>query len=139
MYFPTKDTIDICPIESYICYAVLNCFSHVWIFAVPQTVVCQAPLSMGLSRQEYWVGCYALLQGIFLTQGLHCIALAGGFFTTSAAWEAQKVICQRLCFMPLALLLWRVIPTFLNVCISTYINIYIKFSFCSSNYPFHLL
>ena len=32
---------------------------------------------MGFSRQEYWVGCHALLQGIFLTQGsnpglLHC-------------------------------------------------------------------
>ena len=30
----------------------------------------QAPLSMGFSRQEYWsVGCHALLQGIFTTQG----------------------------------------------------------------------
>ena len=45
--------------------------------AVPWTVAHQAPLSMGFSRQEYWVGCHALLQGIFLTQGsnpglLHC-------------------------------------------------------------------
>ena len=34
-------------------------------------VVCtrQAPLSTGLFRQEYAVGCHALLQGIFLTQG----------------------------------------------------------------------
>ena len=30
---------------------------------------CQAPLSMGFSRQELWLGCHALLQGIFLTQG----------------------------------------------------------------------
>ena len=29
----------------------------------------QAPLSMGLSRQEHWEGCHALLQGPFLTQG----------------------------------------------------------------------
>ena len=29
----------------------------------------QVPLSMGFSRQEYWVGCHTLLQGIFLTQG----------------------------------------------------------------------
>ena len=28
----------------------------------------QAPLSMRLSRQEYWMGCHFLLQGIFLTQ-----------------------------------------------------------------------
>ena len=25
-------------------------------FITPQTVVCQAPLSMGFSRQEYWSG-----------------------------------------------------------------------------------
>ena len=29
----------------------------------------QAPLSMGFPRQEYWVGCHFLLQGIFSTQG----------------------------------------------------------------------
>ena len=28
--------------------------SHVQLFATPWTVACQAPLSMGLSRQEYW-------------------------------------------------------------------------------------
>ena len=32
----------------------------------------QAPLSMGFSRQEYWRSYHALLQGIFLTQGLSC-------------------------------------------------------------------
>ena len=30
--------------------------SCVWLFATPWTVVCQAPLSMELSRQEYWSG-----------------------------------------------------------------------------------
>ena len=30
--------------------------SHVWLFATPWTVVRQAPLSMGFSRQEYGVG-----------------------------------------------------------------------------------
>ena len=29
-------------------------FSHVWLFATPWTVTCQAPLCMGFSRQEYW-------------------------------------------------------------------------------------
>ena len=28
----------------------------VWLFATPWTVVCQAPLSMEFSRQEYWSG-----------------------------------------------------------------------------------
>ena len=35
---------------------VLSCFSHVQLFVNPWTVVCQAPLSMGFSRQEYWNG-----------------------------------------------------------------------------------
>ena len=45
-----------------------------------RTVAHQAPLSIGFSMQECWVGCHFLLQGIFLTQGwnpcllhlLHC-------------------------------------------------------------------
>ena len=31
-------------------------FSCVWLFATPWTIACQSPLSMGLSRQEYWNG-----------------------------------------------------------------------------------
>ena len=45
--------------------------SHVRPFAIPWAVDHRAPLSMGFSRQEYWVGCHFLLQGIFLTQGLN--------------------------------------------------------------------
>ena len=48
-----------------------NRFSRVQFFASLWTVACQAPLSMGFSRQEYWSGCHALLQRIFLTQGLN--------------------------------------------------------------------
>ena len=33
--------------------------------------LCQAPLPMEFSRQEFWSGCHFLLQGIFLTQGLN--------------------------------------------------------------------
>ena len=35
---------------------VLSHFSHVGLFAIPQTVAHQAPLSMGFSRLEYWSG-----------------------------------------------------------------------------------
>ena len=43
----------------------------------PWTVACQALLSMGFTKQEYYSGCHFLLQGIFPTQGmnlglLHC-------------------------------------------------------------------
>ena len=35
---------------------VLSRFSHVWLCVTPWTVACQAPLSMGFSRQECWSG-----------------------------------------------------------------------------------
>ena len=35
---------------------VLSSFSYVQLFMTPWTVAHQAPLSMGLSRQEYWSG-----------------------------------------------------------------------------------
>ena len=35
---------------------VLSHLSHVQLFATLWTVACQAPLSMGCSRQEYWSG-----------------------------------------------------------------------------------
>ena len=39
------------------CVCVCVCvFSRVWLFATPRTVACQAPLSMGFPRQEYWIG-----------------------------------------------------------------------------------
>jgi len=43
---------------------VLSCFSHVWLFVTPWTVACQAPPSMGFSKQEHWSGLPCLLQGI---------------------------------------------------------------------------
>ena len=43
--------------------------SRVWLFATPQPVAYQTPLSMGFSRQECWSGLQFLLQGIFPTQG----------------------------------------------------------------------
>ena len=30
--------------------------SHVWLLAIPETAAYQAPLSTGVSRQEYWSG-----------------------------------------------------------------------------------
>ena len=57
------------------CVCVL--VSHLQLFVTTWTVARQAPLSMEVSRQEYWNGCHFFLQGIFPTQGwnlglLHC-------------------------------------------------------------------
>ena len=67
--------------------------SRVPLFVTSWTVVHQAPLSMGFSRQEYWSGllCPSLGDlpnpGIKLTS-LRSPALAGVFLATSAIWEA---------------------------------------------------
>ena len=56
------------------------------------TLSTQGPLSGDSPGKNPGVGCHALLQGIFPTQGsnpsLMSPALAHGFFTTSAIWEA---------------------------------------------------
>ena len=43
--------------------------SHVCLFATPQTVACQASLSMGFSSQAYWSGLPFPPEGIFPAQG----------------------------------------------------------------------
>ena len=35
---------------------VVETLSCVQLFVTPWTIACQAPLSMGFSRQEYWTG-----------------------------------------------------------------------------------
>ena len=55
----------------------------------------QVPLSMGFSRQEYWSKLPFPTMGDLPDPGIKPVslmspALAGGFFTTSATWEATK-------------------------------------------------
>ena len=54
---------------AYLHASMLGHFSHVLLFATPWTVACQAPLSTGSPGKNTGVGCHALLQGIFPTQG----------------------------------------------------------------------
>ena len=63
-------------------------------FATPLTVACWAPLSTGFFRQEYWSGLPCPPPGDLPDPGIEPLslaspALAGGFFATSATWEAQ--------------------------------------------------
>ena len=64
---------------------------------------CQAPLSMGFSRQEYWSGLHCpsprdLPKPGIEPASLGSPALAGEFFTTSATWEAHMpLITAYLC------------------------------------------
>ena len=72
---------------------VPSCFSHVQLFVTPWTVAHQAPLSIGFSRQEYQSGLPFPPPGDLPNPGIKprsliSPALVGGFFTTSATWEA---------------------------------------------------
>ena len=55
---------------------------------------CQAPLSMGFSRQEYWGGLTIPSPGDLPNPGFEPMspALASGFFPTRATWEALHTI-----------------------------------------------
>jgi len=75
---------------------MLSCFTHVWLYATLWTVACQAPPSMRFSRQEYWSGLPCPPPGNLPNPGikptsLTSPAVAGGFFTISATWEAHKL------------------------------------------------
>ena len=65
LYLLTFESYNYYLLESVCVHA--SCFSSVRFFVIPWTIACQAPLSMGFSRQNTRVGCHALLQGIFLT------------------------------------------------------------------------
>ena len=72
---------------------MLSHFSHVQLFATLWTIAYQAPLSMGFSRQKYWSSFPFPTPGDLLDPGIEPVSpvsrtLAGGFFTTSATWEA---------------------------------------------------
>ena len=70
----------------------LSDFGHVLLFATPWTIACQAPLSMGFSKQKYWSGLSCPSPGDLSNPGLEpaslmSCAMAGGFLTTSATWQ----------------------------------------------------
>ena len=79
------------------CVCVLSHFSCVRPFVILRTVACQAPLSMEFSRQELLEWAVISFSRGLLTQGYNprlFLALAGGFFTTSATWKAQIYVCS---------------------------------------------
>ena len=73
---------------------MLSHFSRIGLSVTPWTVACQAPLSMGFSRHEYWRGLSFPSPGDLPDPGIKPASpispvLAGRFFTTSATREAH--------------------------------------------------
>ena len=69
-------------------FAMLSHFCYVKLFAIPCTVKCHPPLSMGFSRQEYLSGLPLPAPGDLPDQGMKHTSLvspvlAGAFFTMS--------------------------------------------------------
>ena len=58
---------------TFLLVCMLSRFSCVLLF----TMLWITPLSMGISRQAYWVGCHAPLQGICPNQGSNLLSQVG--------------------------------------------------------------
>ena len=87
-----KETLSRAGIALYskVCMCAKS-FSHVQLFGTLWTIACQASLSMGFSRQEYWSGLPFPFAGDLPDPGIELVSpaspeLAVWFFTTSASW-----------------------------------------------------
>ena len=57
-------------VSGIVCVCLISGFSRIWLCGALWTVVCQVPLSLGLSRQEYWSGLPCPPPGDFPNPGL---------------------------------------------------------------------
>ena len=80
----------------------MRVLSHVQLFTTPWTVVHQAPLSLGFSRQEYWCSLPFPSPGDLPDPGmeLESPALAGWFFTTEPNWGHISINAQIMMWDP---------------------------------------
>ena len=117
----------------------------------PWTVGRQSPLSMGFSRQEYWSGLPFPSPGNLPDPGIKPAfllspALAGGFFTTRATWDANVVliivmwkILDRNIFQFLPLMTWvlQCPPCVLYFCLISCLGILDFLLMCHSSQFLH--
>ena len=68
-------------------------FSHVQLFVTLWTTVCQAPLSMGFSRQEYWSGLPCPPSGDLPNPGIVFPVLEVGFIPLAPPGKSFGTIC----------------------------------------------
>ena len=70
-----------------VCVCVLSRFRHVRLCVTPWTAARQAPLSMGVSRQEYWSGLPCPLPGDLPDPGIEPASLLSPALATSATYH----------------------------------------------------
>ena len=81
----------------YVCVCThARTLSCVQLFTMPWTAAHHAPLSVGLSWQEYWSGLPCPPPGDLPEPGIEPTspALAGGFFTTEPQEKPQSYIAK---------------------------------------------
>ena len=96
------------------CVCMLSCFSHVCLFAALRTVACQAPLSMGSSRQEYWSGLLCSPPGDLSNPGIdsHLLCLFHwpvGSFPLAPPGKPHVCVCVCVCVSKQLLAIQRII------------------------------
>ena len=96
-FYPVLSVLkDIYPIVSTYCVCVCV-LSYVQLFATPGTVAHHAPLSMKISRQEYWSELPFPTPGSLTNPGIKPVflvspALAGKFFTTEPLGKPKYLL-----------------------------------------------
>ena len=91
---------------------VLINFSNVWLFVTLWTVACQASLSTGFSRQEYWIGLPCPPPGNLPNSGIKPMSLTSPALAeqnTTGRWAPVMCATSRLgcCTMPPASSEWK--------------------------------
>ena len=108
-----RDTSSSLIMPCYVCVV-----SYVWLSVSWWTIACQALLSMGFSRQEYWSRLPFPPAGDLHDPGikptfLASPALAGEFFTTNATWEAHPLVqtAERRCVIYKFMVIFKLVTT----------------------------
>ena len=112
------------------------CFSCVQLFATPQSIVSQAFLSMGLSRQ-YWSGLQFPIPGyLYLYLSTYLSIERDPSYVTFAIYIYIHIYCHEhdLCFCPIgqgwfADILPTIIFTYVCVCVCVCMNLFSVHSF----------
>ena len=86
---------DVATLKNSLCVSLYVHRLVVWLFETPWTVACQASLSMGFSRREFWSVLPFPPPGDLPNPGVEpesftSPALAGRFFMSSGTWDALK-------------------------------------------------
>ena len=117
-------------LRKFLCACVLSPFCRVWLFAIPCTAACQAPLSMGIPQERIleWVAIPSSKISSRLkdwTLVSYVICMGRWFFTTSATWEAPNHSVFIILFLE-HLLVWNFQKIFLPLAVLCIFHINIR-------------